>query len=110
MRQKLHIFAALCVLASFATVLVGAQAPRAAVVPGAPKTAAHEVKETIQGVEISDPYRWLEDQNSPETRAWIDEQNAYTDSLLSQVPRRDALRQKVSALLKIETMSAPHGA
>jgi prolyl oligopeptidase len=106
MRQKFHILAVVCVFASCVTVLAGAQAPRAAAA-GVPKTAVHEVKETIQGVEITDPYRWLEDQNSPQTRAWIDEQNAYTDSILSQVPGREALRQKVSALLKIETMSAP---
>jgi prolyl oligopeptidase len=58
-------------------------------------------------VEITDPYRWLEDQNSPETRAWIDAQNAYTDSIIPKLPGREALKQRVSALVKIDTMSAP---
>ena len=55
-----------------------------------PKTTVTEVKETVQGTEIVDPYRWLEDQNSPETRAWIDAQNAYTD-ILSKLPGREAI-------------------
>jgi prolyl oligopeptidase len=78
-----------------------------AAVSAPPKTEVNEVKETIHGVEIVDSYRWLEDQNSPQTRAWIDAENAYTDSQLSRIPGRDALRTKVAALLKIETMSPP---
>jgi prolyl oligopeptidase len=72
-----------------------------------PKTEVNEVKETIHGVEIVDSYRWLEDQTSPKTRAWIDAENAYTDSLLSRIPGRDTLKDKVAALLKIEAMSVP---
>jgi prolyl oligopeptidase len=75
--------------------------------PAPPKSAVNEVKEMVQGTEIIDPYRWLEDQNSPETRAWIDAQNAYSDALLSKVPGREALQQQVGALIKIDTMSAP---
>ncbi len=74
---------------------------------GPPKTEVKEVRETIHSVEIVDPYRWLEDQNSPQTRAWIDAENAYTDSLISRIPGREALKQNVAALLKIETMSTP---
>jgi prolyl oligopeptidase len=82
----------------------GDPAPAAA---APPKTAVSEVKETLHGTEIVDPYRWLEDQNSPETRAWIDAENAYTDSLLSRIPGREELKSKVAALSKIETMSPP---
>src|SRR5712691_7767585 len=39
------------------------------------------VDEVTPGVKIADPYRWLEDQESPETRAWIEAQNKYTNSL-----------------------------
>lgn len=74
---------------------------------GPPKSEVNEVRETIHGVEIVDSYRWLEDQNSPQTRAWIDAENAYTNSLLGRIAGRNELRQKVAALLKIETMSAP---
>src|ERR1700674_2425286 len=60
-----------------------------------PKTATKDVKDVVQGTEIVDPYRWLEDQNSPETRAWIDAQNAYTHGLLSKLPGREEIKQKV---------------
>lgn len=76
-------------------------------VPAPPKTAVHEVREMLYGTEIVDPYRWLEDQNSPETRAWIDAENAYTDSLIGKLPTRDTLRRQVGAFIKIETMNSP---
>src|SRR5262249_37079702 len=72
-----------------------------------PKTTVNEVKEMVQGTEIVDPYRWLEDQNSPETRAWIDAQDAYTESLISKIAGRDPLKQQLSALIKIDTMTSP---
>jgi prolyl oligopeptidase len=72
-----------------------------------PKTTVNEVKEMVQGTEIVDPYRWLEDQNSPETRAWIDAQNAYSDGMLAKLPGREAIRQQVSALIKIDSMGTP---
>jgi prolyl oligopeptidase len=76
-------------------------------VPAPPKTTVNEVKETIHGVEIVDSYRWLEDQNSPETRSWIDAENAYTDALLSHIAGKEALQAKVAALLKVEFMGTP---
>ncbi|MYH09670.1 MAG: hypothetical protein F4012_02415 [Gemmatimonadales bacterium] len=45
--------------------------------PPPPETARIPVVDTLHGVEFTDNYRWLEDQESPETRAWIAEQNAY---------------------------------
>ena len=41
-----------------------------------PSTKGVEVRDTLHGVELTDPYRWLEDQESAETRQWIDAQNA----------------------------------
>jgi prolyl oligopeptidase len=76
-------------------------------VPQPPKTVVKNVTENLHGVEIIDPYRWLEDQNSPETRAWIDAQNAYSHEILSKVPGRDELERQFSALVKVEAMSAP---
>ena len=51
------------------TLVTAVAAPVAAPVP---KTRTDEVTETVHGVTIRDPYRWLEDQQSPDTRAWID--------------------------------------
>jgi prolyl oligopeptidase len=72
-----------------------------------PKTRTDDVKERIQGVEIADPYRWLEDQQSPETRAWINAQNKYTQILLDAWPGRAALKQRLIELIRIETISMP---
>src|SRR5258708_39745607 len=84
-----------------------AQAPMNSGPAGPPKTQVEEVKEMGQGVEIIDPYRWLEDQNSPQTRPWIEAQNSYTESLLAKVPGRDELKEKSSKFLKIDAMATP---
>lgn len=72
-----------------------------------PATPVENVVETLHGVEISDPYRWLEDQEAPETRAWIDAQNRYTDSLLQKVRGREKLKQRFTELLKIDSQGPP---
>ncbi len=72
-----------------------------------PKTRTENVKETLHGVEIVDPYRWLENQDSPETRSWINAENNYTQSLLGSVPGRERLKQRISELLKIDIICVP---
>ena len=65
------------------------------------------MKEVLHGVEVVDPYRWLEDQNSPETRAWIAAQNSYTEGMLKDCPRRQALSTRLGEMLKIDVQGAP---
>ncbi len=89
------------------TATLFAQAPHAPAPMEPPKTQADEVREMMHGVEVVDPYRWLEDQNSPETRKWIAAENEYSDALLNHIPGTDALKNKVAALLKVETMTTP---
>jgi prolyl oligopeptidase len=72
-----------------------------------PVARVDNVTETIHGVQITDPYRWLEDQNSPETRAWIDAENEYTQSIFDSMPGRDQIHQRIEKLLKIDTVGAP---
>jgi prolyl oligopeptidase len=72
-----------------------------------PKTRTDDVKELIQGVEVVDPYRWLEDQQSPETRAWIDAQNKYSRALLDSWPGRAALKRRLTELMKVEDINPP---
>jgi prolyl oligopeptidase len=72
-----------------------------------PLSPRQEVRETLHGVEISDPYRWLEDPKSAETRAWIDKQHALTRSLLDRVPGRERLRARVASLVQIDSISMP---
>ena len=73
----------------------------------APKTSLKPVTDTLHGVSLSDPYRWLEDQNSPETRAWINDQIAYTDKFLATLPGRDAIRKKLEPMFRIDVMTTP---
>lgn len=72
-----------------------------------PLTRLVSTKETLHGVEIEDPYQWLEDQKAPETRAWIDAQNAYTNALLLTVPGREQLKRQLTTLLKTDFVSSP---
>src|SRR5713101_4292257 len=80
-----------------------AQPPKVA----APVTEAEPVTETIHGVEITDPYRWLEDQESPATRDWISRENAYTDAVLGQLPDKPRLALRIESLLNTDQMSFP---
>jgi prolyl oligopeptidase len=75
--------------------------------PAPPPTEKIPVSEVLHGVTITDPYRWLEDQNSPATRKWIAEQNAYTQSLLDQIPGSDAIVARMTELFRVDTIGVP---
>ncbi len=78
------------------------------VVAAPPPTPAEPVTETLHGVEITDPYRWLEDQNSPRTRAWIEEQSAHTRAYFDAIPGRDQIKKRVRELMAFkEVISEP---
>jgi prolyl oligopeptidase len=73
-----------------------------------PPTPVEPVTEILHGIEITDPYRWLEDQNSPRTRWWLEEQAAYTRSYFAAIPGREAIRPRVRELLSLkEVISEP---
>jgi prolyl oligopeptidase len=74
---------------------------------GPPPTKRGAVVDTLHGVAIPDPYRWLEDQDAPETRKWIAAQNAYTESLLEQVPGRAELKERLTELLEVDVVGTP---
>lgn len=73
--------------------------------PAPPPTEKKPVTETMSGVTITDPYRWLEDQNSPETRAWIDRENTYTDTVLGNRPEKQLFSARVEQLLKSDQLA-----
>ena len=58
-----------------------------------PSSKRKPVTDVMHGVKITDPYRWLEDQNSPETRKWIAAQNKYSDALLKNQASRPYLKR-----------------
>src|ERR1700690_156363 len=72
-----------------------------------PATRKDDVVDTLHGVKIADPYRWLEDQNSAETRAWIEAQDACTAAVLNVVPGRAAVRVRLSQLMKVDSFQPP---
>ena len=72
-----------------------------------PLTKIEPVTDTLHGVEIVDNYRWLEDQDSPETREWIAAQQEYTKSLLGDFAGRSAVHSRFSELLKVDSIGAP---
>lgn len=63
----------------------------------------HDVQvDNYHGVEVKDPYRYLEDPNCEDTQLWIKEQNALTFDYLKQIPEREAIRKRLEALFNYE--------
>jgi prolyl oligopeptidase len=106
------------------TVLVGAAMVGSAfgsgAVAGPPATEQRPVTDVYHGVEVTDPYQWLEGDNSDpasmgrinaEVGAWTDAQNAYTRSVLDRLPGRKALEARISELMEVPAIGTPsmHG-
>lgn len=72
-----------------------------------PKTDKGTVTDDYFGTNIEDPYRWLEDDKSPETEAWVKEENKVTFDYLDQIRYRDELKDELSAIWNYEKLSAP---
>src|SRR5215470_5850929 len=79
---------------------------KTAAIPKPPPTRVEVVRDTLHGVVIEDPYRWLEDKDSPETRAWLDKQIAYTNGLLGAQHGRAALRARIEQCYKVDVISS----
>lgn len=73
-----------------------------------PKPRKGEQIDDYHGVKVSDPYRWMEDTDSAETRAWIDAQNRLTNSYLATIPQRQILKARLTELWNYERFSAPN--
>lgn len=72
-----------------------------------PITKTVDTVNTFFGVEVKDPYRWLEDDRSPETEAWVKTQNEATYSYLDKIPFREDLKERLSNLWNYEKIGAP---
>ena len=68
-----------------------------------PLSPIEPVSEILHGVPVTDPYRWLEDQNSSRTREWIRQQTRYARTYLDSIPGRDRIRKRIRDFLAIET-------
>ena len=84
------------------TTALSAQTP-----PTYPSTRKGGVVDDFFGTKVADPYRWLEDDNSAETKAWVEAQNKVTFAYLEQIPQRAKIRERMTRLWDFEKFSAP---
>jgi prolyl oligopeptidase len=85
---------------------IGQQCPAGAPVTYPVSKLVDQVDD-YHGVKVADPYRWLEDSNSAATQDWITAQNALTQSYLSGIPARSAIRERLTTLWNYERYSVP---
>lgn len=76
-----------------------------------PVTPKGDTVDVYHGISIPDPYRWLEDDNSEATKAWVKAQNTVAFDYLKSIPQRDAIRDRLTALWNYERVGLParHG-
>jgi prolyl oligopeptidase len=104
----LPYLAVLAVLAGVWAVPLDAQTANPAAGSKCPPPARTDnVKDTYGSTVVTDPYRWLEDQASPATRSWIDAEDACTYAALRKLPGRDAISQRLGALLHTDEYELP---
>ena len=72
-----------------------------------PKTAKDGTVDEYFGVMVSDPYRWLENDTSAQTAAWVEAENKVTNSYLARIPFRQKLLKRLTELANYEKISAP---
>ena len=72
-----------------------------------PETAKVDTVDTYFGTAVKDPFRWLEDDRSPETEAWVKKQNETTFGYLENIPYRNDLKKRLEKLWNYEKLSAP---
>ncbi len=72
-----------------------------------PVTSKVDTIDTYFGIEVKDPYRWLEDDRSPETEAWVKNQNKTTFGYLEQIPFRKDLKNRLEKLWNYEKLGSP---
>ena len=72
-----------------------------------PITTKNDVFDTYFGTKINDPYRWLEDDRSAETKAWVEAENKVTQGYLSGIPFRGDIKKRLETLWNYEKFTAP---
>jgi prolyl oligopeptidase len=75
---------------------------------GYPATRRVDQHDTLFGVDVADPYRWLEDAKNDEVQAWAKSQDDFTRKRLADLPGRDAIAQRLKELYYVEAMGIPH--
>jgi prolyl oligopeptidase len=67
-----------------------------------PPSKIDPIFDCIHGIQVTDPYRWLEQQDAPQTRKWIEDQTAYTRAYFEAVPERERIGTRVEKLLQFK--------
>src|SRR5579864_2465602 len=98
-------FTSLLLLAAAVRAANDSKAPTVSTAP--PRAAVKPVEETINGTKIVDNYRWLEDGKNPETQKWVEEELAYTRSVLDPLPGREQIHKRLTELLSIGSIRPP---
>jgi len=72
-----------------------------------PDTKKENVVDDYNGAKVEDPYRWLEDDNSEQTKAWVKEENKVTLDYLSRIPYRDKVKKRIEEMWNYPKYGAP---
>ncbi|SDG07929.1 prolyl oligopeptidase family serine peptidase [Chitinophaga filiformis] len=72
-----------------------------------PQTNKTDVTDNYHGTIVADPYRWLEDDNSPETKAWVKAENAVTNDYLNKIPFHGAIKKRLEELWNYPKVGTP---
>ena len=103
--MRRHSFRAILSSLTIVAGTLGAQTPNAPLsYPAATRGAQVD---DYHGVSIADPYRWLEDTDSPATKAWVEAENRLTDAFLASIPERAAIKKRLTEIWNYARFSAP---
>ncbi|HYZ88334.1 MAG TPA: prolyl oligopeptidase family serine peptidase, partial [Myxococcales bacterium] len=72
-----------------------------------PATRRTDAADTLHGIRVPDPYRWLEDERSPEVQAWMESQDEFARAQLRGLAGRDAIARRLSELFYVDALGAP---
>ncbi|HSK09947.1 MAG TPA: prolyl oligopeptidase family serine peptidase [Vicinamibacterales bacterium] len=101
------MIASAALLALFGTVVAGTRPGQTKSMYQYPQAQKGDQVDDYFGHKVADPYRWLEDGDAPETRAWIEAENALTAGYLASIPERDRIKRRLTELWDYERYSAP---
>ncbi|WP_082565481.1 prolyl oligopeptidase family protein [Duganella sp. Root1480D1] len=98
---------ALSLIAAFSAQALAQTCPAGSPVVTYPASKKVDQQDNYHGTLVADPYRWLEDANSDETKAWVLEQNKVTQAWLAQIPEREAIKARLTKLWNYERYGVP---
>jgi prolyl oligopeptidase len=98
---------ALSLIAAFSAQAIAQTCPAGPAAVAYPASKKVEQQDNYHGTTVADPYRWLEDANSDETKAWVVEQNKVTQAWLAQIPQREAIKARLTKLWNYERYGVP---